>query len=87
MGETKVSITDLEFLAHYYIWLILGFSLIESLSVWTDTYEHNFGTLNNHLTSALVLSLLEGHNDFVVYSNASGIRLNCVLMQRGRMIA
>lgn len=31
----------------------------------------DFETLKDRLTSALVLSLLNGHDDFVVYSDAS----------------
>lgn len=27
-----------------------------------------------------------GHDDFVVYNNASGIELGCILMQRGKVI-
>lgn len=54
--------------------------------VWTNTCEHSFETLKNWLTSAPVLSLLEGHDDFVVYSDASGIRLACVWMPRGRVL-
>lgn len=55
--------------------------------VWTNACEHSFETLKNWLTSAPVLSLLEGHDGFVVYSDASGIRLGCVWMPRGRVIA
>lgn len=39
------------------------------------------------LTSAHVLSLPNGHDDFMVYSDALGLRLGCVLMQRGKVIA
>lgn len=55
--------------------------------VWTDAYEHNFETLKDRLTSAPILSLLDGHDDFVVYNDASGIELGSVLMQRSRVIA
>lgn len=37
--------------------------------------------------TAPVLSLLDGHENFIVYSDASSIGLGCVLMQRGRVIA
>ncbi|KAJ9547300.1 LOW QUALITY PROTEIN: hypothetical protein OSB04_019843 [Centaurea solstitialis] len=39
------------------------------------------------LSSALILALPEGIEDFVVYSDASKMGLGCVLMQRGRVIA
>ncbi|GKE38839.1 putative reverse transcriptase domain-containing protein, partial [Tanacetum coccineum] len=39
------------------------------------------------LCNALVLSLPDGPKDFVVYYDASGIGLGCVLMQRGKVIA
>nr|GEU63367.1 putative reverse transcriptase domain-containing protein [Tanacetum cinerariifolium] len=39
-------------------------------------------TLKDKLCNAPVLALLDGLEDFVVYCNASGIGLGCVLMQR-----
>lgn len=36
---------------------------------------------------ALVLNLSDRTDDFVVYSDASGVGFGCVLMQRGRVIA
>ncbi|GKF76530.1 putative reverse transcriptase domain-containing protein, partial [Tanacetum coccineum] len=39
------------------------------------------------LCNAPVLALLDGPEDFVVYYDASGIGLGCVLMQRGNVIA
>ncbi|GJY95709.1 retrotransposon protein, putative, ty3-gypsy subclass, partial [Tanacetum coccineum] len=39
------------------------------------------------LCDAPVLALPDGPKDFVVYCDASGIRLGCVLMQRGKVIA
>lgn len=33
-----------------------------------------------------VLSLLDGHDDFVVYSDALGIGLGCKIMQKGKVI-
>lgn len=38
-----------------------------------DAYEYNFETLNNQFTSVLILNLVDGHYDFVVYNNALGI--------------
>lgn len=34
----------------------------------------------------LLLSLLDGHDDFMVYSDATDIELGCALMQKGRVI-
>ena len=39
------------------------------------------------MTSAPVLTLPEGHEDFLVYTDASGIGLDCVLMQKDKVIA
>nr|GEV46349.1 hypothetical protein [Tanacetum cinerariifolium] len=39
------------------------------------------------LCNAPVLALHDGPKDFVVYCDASGLRLGCVLMQRGKVIA
>lgn len=52
-----------------------------------DACKQNFQTLKDRLTIAQVLSLLDGQDDFVVYNDASYIRLGCVLIQRRRVIA
>ena len=54
---------------------------------WSDACEHSFQELKNRLTSAPVLTLPEGTEGYVVYCDASGIGLGCVLMQRGKVIA
>ncbi|KAI3827381.1 hypothetical protein L1987_01454 [Smallanthus sonchifolius] len=54
---------------------------------WGPTQEEDFRELKEKLTQALVLALPEGNEDFVVYSDASGQRLRCLLMQCGRVIA
>nr|GEW79882.1 hypothetical protein [Tanacetum cinerariifolium] len=41
----------------------------------------------DRLCNAPVLTLLEGPKDFVIYCDASGLGLGCVLMQRGKVIA
>ncbi|GJZ82117.1 putative reverse transcriptase domain-containing protein [Tanacetum coccineum] len=46
-----------------------------------------FQTLKDNLCNALVLSLLDGPEYFVVYCDASNQGLGCVLMQRGKVIA
>ena len=59
----------------------------EERFVWTEDCERSFRTLRERLTTAPVLCLPDSHEDFVVFSDASGIGLGCVLMQRGRVIA
>nr|GEW81550.1 hypothetical protein [Tanacetum cinerariifolium] len=81
----------------YYRRFIENFSMIaKSLTIltqkcktfdWGEEQELVFQTLKDKLCNCLVLALLEGLEDFVVYCDASGIGLSCVLMQRGKMIA
>ncbi|KAI3771735.1 hypothetical protein L6452_02902 [Arctium lappa] len=54
---------------------------------WIETQEKAFRTLQRKLCEAQILSLPEGTDDFVVYSDASKMDLGCVLMQRGKVIA
>ncbi|GJW99229.1 putative reverse transcriptase domain-containing protein [Tanacetum coccineum] len=54
---------------------------------WGEEQELAFQTLKDKLCNAPVLALLDGPEDFVVYCDASGIGLGCVLMQRGKVIA
>nr|GEW34304.1 retrovirus-related Pol polyprotein from transposon 17.6 [Tanacetum cinerariifolium] len=79
-------------LAGYYRRFIKNFSKIaKPLTVFTQkskTYdsgeeqENAFRTLKDKLCNAPVLALLDGLEDFVVYCDASGLGLGCVLMQR-----
>ncbi|KAD4385982.1 hypothetical protein E3N88_26151 [Mikania micrantha] len=55
--------------------------------VWGDDQEKAFQELKSKLTQAPVLTLPDGPDDFVVYSDASYLGLGCVLMQRGKVIA
>ncbi|KAI3768984.1 hypothetical protein L6452_00080 [Arctium lappa] len=55
--------------------------------LWTDAQEQSFQTLKRKLCEAPILSLPDGSEDFVVYSDASKMGLGCVLMQRGKVIA
>ncbi|KAL8105425.1 hypothetical protein AgCh_029290 [Apium graveolens] len=50
--------------------------------VWSEECEQSFGELKKRLTSAQVLGLPDGTEDFVIYSDASWKGLGCVLMQR-----
>ncbi|KAK1422572.1 hypothetical protein QVD17_17855 [Tagetes erecta] len=54
---------------------------------WKPEQEEAFQLLKEKLTKAPVLALPEGIEDFVVYSDASHVGLDCVLMQRGKVIA
>ncbi|GKB74204.1 reverse transcriptase domain-containing protein, partial [Tanacetum coccineum] len=54
---------------------------------WGEEQECAFQTLKDKLCNAHVLALPNGLEDFVVYCDASGIGLGCVLMQRGKVIA
>ncbi|GJY93690.1 putative reverse transcriptase domain-containing protein [Tanacetum coccineum] len=84
-------------LAGYYRRFIKNFSKIaKSLTIltqkcktfdWDEEQELAFQTLKDKLCNAHVLVLPDGSEDFVVYCDASGIRLGCVLMQRVKVIA
>ncbi|GJW27575.1 putative reverse transcriptase domain-containing protein [Tanacetum coccineum] len=79
-------------LAGYYRRFIENFSKIaKSLTIltqksktfnWGEEHEYAFQTLKDKLYNAPVLALPGGLEDFVVYCDASGIGLGCVLMQR-----
>nr|GEX01986.1 reverse transcriptase domain-containing protein [Tanacetum cinerariifolium] len=51
-----------------------------------DKQEEDFRILKEKLCNAIVLALLDGPNDFVVYYDASNQGFGCVLMQRGKGI-
>ncbi|XP_070036764.1 uncharacterized protein [Nicotiana tomentosiformis] len=54
---------------------------------WTDACERSFQALNDRLTSALVLTLLERTDGYAIYCGASSIGLGYVLMQHGKVVA
>ncbi|KAH0748577.1 hypothetical protein KY290_027809 [Solanum tuberosum] len=54
---------------------------------WPEACEKSFQELKKRLTTALVLTLAEGTQGFVVYCDASRVGLGCVLMQNGKVIA
>ncbi|GJY89699.1 putative reverse transcriptase domain-containing protein [Tanacetum coccineum] len=70
-------------------------SKIEAVKNWKaprtpikgEEHELAFQTLKDKLCNVPFLALLDGPEDFVVYCDASRIRLGCVLMQRGKVIA
>ncbi|GJV34062.1 reverse transcriptase domain-containing protein [Tanacetum coccineum] len=54
---------------------------------WGEEQELEFQKLKDKLYNAPVLALPDGPEDFVVYCDAPGIGLGCVLIQRGKVIA
>ncbi|GJW86790.1 putative reverse transcriptase domain-containing protein [Tanacetum coccineum] len=54
---------------------------------WGEEQEYAFQTLKDKLCNAPILALPDGSKDFVVYYDASGIVLGCMLMHRGKEIA
>ena len=84
-------------LASYYRKFVEGFSKIatpltnllkkDQKFEWSDTCQHSFEELKQRLTTAPVLALPSGKDDYVVYSDVSRQGLGCVLMQDGRVIA
>ncbi|KAI3732298.1 hypothetical protein L1987_63502 [Smallanthus sonchifolius] len=95
--KTPTEIRSFLGLAGYYRRFIQNFSKITSSLTkltrkeekyeWGSTQEEAFKELKEKLTQAPVLALPKGNEDFVVYSDASGQGLWCVLMHRGRVIA
>ncbi|GKD23106.1 putative reverse transcriptase domain-containing protein, partial [Tanacetum coccineum] len=54
---------------------------------WGEEHEGAFQTLKDKLCNAPVLALPDRLKDFMVYCDASGLGLGCVLMKRGKVIA
>ncbi|GJR96657.1 putative reverse transcriptase domain-containing protein [Tanacetum coccineum] len=61
--------------------------VINGNGIHGEKQELAFHTLKDKLCNAPVLTLPDGPEDIVVYYDASGIGLGCVLMQRGKVIA
>nr|GEZ22844.1 reverse transcriptase domain-containing protein [Tanacetum cinerariifolium] len=90
--RTPSEVRSLLGLVGYYRRFIDNFSKIaKSLTIltqkcktfdWGEEQELAFQTLKGKLCNAPVLALFDGPKYFVVYCDASGIRLGCVLMQR-----
>ena len=55
--------------------------------VWTEDCTKAFEELKKRLTTAPILKMPTGSGDMVIYSDASGSGLGCVLMQHGHVIA
>ncbi|GJR63444.1 reverse transcriptase domain-containing protein [Tanacetum coccineum] len=83
-------------LAGYYRRFIKNFyNIAKSLTIltqksktfdWGEEQELAFQTLKDKLCNAPVLALPDRPKDYIVYCDASGIGLGCVLMQRGKVI-
>ena len=95
--ETPTEIRQFLGLAGYYRRFIENFSKIAQLLTmitqkerdfdWGEKREKAFQTLKDKLRDAPILNLPDGPDGFVVYCDASGQGLGCVLMQRGKVIA
>ncbi|KAJ4953830.1 hypothetical protein NE237_030662 [Protea cynaroides] len=55
--------------------------------VWTEKCEKSFQTLKARLISAPILTILIPGQPFILYTDASGLGLGCVLMQGEQVIA
>ncbi|XP_071704691.1 uncharacterized mitochondrial protein AtMg00860-like [Rutidosis leptorrhynchoides] len=97
--ETPKSLTQIrQFLGlfGYYRRFIEGFSTIArpltSLThegkkyEWTEKHKSAFQLLKQKLTTALIFSLPEGNEDFVIYCDVSQQSFGCVLMQWKKVI-
>ncbi|KAJ0854279.1 putative nucleotidyltransferase, Ribonuclease H [Helianthus annuus] len=95
--KTPTEIRSFLGLAGYYRRFIENFSRIDapltSLTkkkvkfVWGPKQQESFNILKQKLSNALVLTLPEGTEEFVVYCDASHTGMGCVLMQKGKVIA
>jgi hypothetical protein len=83
-------------MAGYYRHFIKGFSSIarpmtellkkDNKFVWTPKCEESFQAIKKKLTTAPVLTLLDIHQSFVIFCDASRQGLGCVLMQNEKVI-
>jgi hypothetical protein len=84
-------------MAGYYRRFIEGFSKIagpmkkllrkNTPFIWSEECEASFQTINEKLTTAPVLAVLETDKDYTVYCDASKNGLGCVLIQDRKVIA
>jgi hypothetical protein len=84
-------------LTGYYRRFIKGFSKITKLMnkllekdkkfKWTPTCEASFQELKKRLTTASVLVMSDMEKPFIIYCDALGQGLECVLMQDGHVVA
>jgi len=84
-------------LSGYYRRFVKGFSLIvapltqlnrkNKKFVWGEEQDKSFLEVKTKLTSAPILTVPSGTEEFAIYSDASKLGLGCVLMQHGKVIA
>ncbi|KAL4016280.1 hypothetical protein IC575_023927 [Cucumis melo] len=84
-------------LAGYYRWFVENFSRIATpltqltrkgaSFVWSKACDDSFQNLKQKLVTAPVLTVPDGSDNFVIYSDASKKGLGCVLMQQGKVVA
>jgi hypothetical protein len=84
-------------MAGYYRHFIKGFSNIakpltkllkkDNKFVWTPKCEESFQVIKKKLTTALVLTLPDIHQSFVIFCDTSRQGLGCMLMQNEKFIA
>ncbi|XP_028079591.1 uncharacterized protein LOC114281337 [Camellia sinensis] len=55
--------------------------------LWTDDYERALQELKQQLTTTLVLTIPVQREKLVVFTDASGTRLGCVLMQHQKIVS
>ncbi|GJR71627.1 putative reverse transcriptase domain-containing protein [Tanacetum coccineum] len=67
--------------------LTTSFEIRSFLGLVSMEQEEDFHTLKNNLCDAPILSLPNGVEGFIVYCDASNKGLDCVLMQRNKVIA
>ena len=61
---------------------LMDLTKIHNQFVWISKCEASFQELKGRLTSAPILTLPNGKDGFVVYTDASRMGLGCVLMQK-----
>ncbi|GJX70898.1 putative reverse transcriptase domain-containing protein [Tanacetum coccineum] len=62
-------------------------SFLGLVGYYREEQENAFQTLKDKLCNEPVLTLVNRPEDFMVYCDASGLGLGCVLIQRGKVIA
>ena len=53
--------------------------------IWLEACEKTFQELKTRFTTALVLTILQGSTDFVIYCDESKHGLRAVLVQNGKV--
>ena len=84
-------------LAGYYRKFVQGFSKIalpitkllrkKNKFIWSEECKESFQELKKRLITTPILAISNGKYNFVIYNDASGKGLGCVLMQNGKVIA